>query len=206
MSNEVIVHEDEHDPTVHHEEKDVNVRAILIGIVAFVIFGVVLHFSLWYVWEAFRRMERKKDTTVISQVAGSETRQIPPAPHLQPFPEQPQMGAGEQRNAVAGGAGTELTKDVPRQDPWKATPVVDMEELRSHYDTLLTTYGWVDRNRGLVRIPIEEAKQKLLQKGLPVRTAATLAMPAAVAPVAASGSTAPAVQDPARATEGGIRR
>ena len=100
MSNEVIVHEDEHDPTVHHEEKDVNVRAILIGIVAFVIFGVVLHFSLWYVWEAFRRMERKKDTTVISQVAGSETRQIPPAPHLQPFPEQPPGHRGTERSNI----------------------------------------------------------------------------------------------------------
>ncbi len=33
----------------------------------------------------------------------------------------------------------------------------------------LTTYGWVDRNTGVVRIPIERAKELILERGLPSR-------------------------------------
>lgn len=33
----------------------------------------------------------------------------------------------------------------------------------------LTTYGWVDRNAGVVRIPIERAKELILERGLPSR-------------------------------------
>ena len=34
---------------------------------------------------------------------------------------------------------------------------------------MLTTYGWVDKNAGTVRIPIDRAKELLLERGLPVR-------------------------------------
>lgn len=34
---------------------------------------------------------------------------------------------------------------------------------------LLTTYGWVDRKSGVVRIPIDRAMDLVLQKGLPTR-------------------------------------
>jgi hypothetical protein len=37
----------------------------------------------------------------------------------------------------------------------------------------LNTYGWVDRPRGIVRVPIEEAMKRLLQQGLPVRSPQT---------------------------------
>jgi hypothetical protein len=187
MSNDVVIAHDEHDPSVHHEERDVNVRGILIGIVGFVIFCAILYFALWYLFEAFRRVERKqKNAAFVSQVEGSEKRQIPPAPHLQPFPEQPAMGAGGQRKGIGGGSGSELTADVPRQDPWKATPVVDMVELKKHYDEELHSYGWVDKNRGIVRIPIDVAKEKLLQKGLPVGSAPAPAVAATPVPVAAA--------------------
>ena len=34
-------------------------------------------------------------------------------------------------------------------------------------DTALTTYGWVDRDAGIVRIPIERAMEILVERGLP---------------------------------------
>src|SRR5579875_1217650 len=34
---------------------------------------------------------------------------------------------------------------------------------------ILNSYGWVDRKAGIVRIPIDQAMDLLLQKGLPVR-------------------------------------
>ena len=42
-------------------------------------------------------------------------------------------------------------------------------DLRAHEDELLDTYGWVDKNAGVVRIPIDEAMKLTLQRGLPAR-------------------------------------
>ena len=48
-------------------------------------------------------------------------------------------------------------------------PVVEMEAWDAQMDDVLATSGWMDRNNGTVRIPIEEAKKLLLQRGLTVR-------------------------------------
>ena len=47
-----------------------------------------------------------------------------------------------------------------------------MEAHREREDELLGSYGWVDRNAGVVRIPIDQAKRLLLERGLPVRASA----------------------------------
>jgi hypothetical protein len=47
---------------------------------------------------------------------------------------------------------------------------VDPEEAlrnrRIREEEVLTSYGWVDRERGVVRIPIERAKELLVERGL----------------------------------------
>jgi hypothetical protein len=59
--------------------------------------------------------------------------------------------------------------DGPRLQP---IPANEIYEFRQREDAELTEYGWVDRNAGTVRIPIEEAKRLLLQRGLPSRAQA----------------------------------
>jgi hypothetical protein len=44
---------------------------------------------------------------------------------------------------------------------------LDMEAFRASEDTLLSNYGWVDRSRGIVRIPIDRAIDLLAQQGTP---------------------------------------
>jgi hypothetical protein len=44
---------------------------------------------------------------------------------------------------------------------------VDLAKLRIAEEADLNSYGWIDRNSGVVRIPIERAVQLLLQRGLP---------------------------------------
>jgi hypothetical protein len=44
---------------------------------------------------------------------------------------------------------------------------VDLANLRAAEEADLDSYGWVDRNSGTVRIPIDQAMQLLLQRGLP---------------------------------------
>jgi hypothetical protein len=46
-------------------------------------------------------------------------------------------------------------------------PLEEMKQLRASEDAVLNSYGWVDQKAGTVRIPIELAKQLILQKGLP---------------------------------------
>ena len=46
----------------------------------------------------------------------------------------------------------------------------DLKAFRAEEDAALTTYGWVDKGRGVARIPVEEAMRLLAERGLP-RTA-----------------------------------
>lgn len=46
-----------------------------------------------------------------------------------------------------------------------------LEKIRLRDAEELETYGWVDRSRGQVRLPITRAMELLLQRGLPVRRA-----------------------------------
>jgi cytoskeletal protein RodZ len=49
------------------------------------------------------------------------------------------------------------------------TPLQDLQRYRDEEKGKLKEYGWVDQNAGIVRIPIEEAKKKLVKQGLPYR-------------------------------------
>jgi hypothetical protein len=44
--------------------------------------------------------------------------------------------------------------------------------FRQHEEAILHGYGWVDEAAGTARIPVERAKELLLEKGFPVRGAA----------------------------------
>ena len=59
-------------------------------------------------------------------------------------------------------------------------PILDLQKYRDDENMMLTTYGWVDPATGVVRIPIEDAKKRLLKQGLPYQQT-----PPAPAPVEA---------------------
>src|SRR5438552_10332699 len=46
-------------------------------------------------------------------------------------------------------------------------PGASLAELRAAEDADLNSYGWIDRNAGTVRIPIDRAMQLILERGLP---------------------------------------
>ena len=58
---------------------------------------------------------------------------------------------------------------TPPEPRLQIAPREDLRELRAREDAVLGSYGWVDRNRGIVRIPIDEAIRLTLQRGLPTR-------------------------------------
>ena len=60
---------------------------------------------------------------------------------------------------------------VPPQPRLQALPRADLREMRTEEDAILHSYGWVDEQAGMVRIPIERAMELLAERGLPVRPA-----------------------------------
>jgi len=46
--------------------------------------------------------------------------------------------------------------------------VGDLAAYRAAQMKSITTYAWIDKEHGVVRIPVEEAMRVLLEKGLPV--------------------------------------
>ena len=58
---------------------------------------------------------------------------------------------------------------VPPEPRLQTNPRQDLSDLRAKEDEWLGSYGWVDRNAGVVRIPIDEAMKLTLERGLPAR-------------------------------------
>jgi hypothetical protein len=48
-------------------------------------------------------------------------------------------------------------------------PVLALEEFRAGEDAILNDYGWIDPEKGIVRIPVERALELVAKEGLPSR-------------------------------------
>jgi hypothetical protein len=84
---------------------------------------------------------------------------------------------------------TRDNREVQSVDPVKIFPSPqllpnepkNLFEVRAGEHNVLTTYGWVDQQKGVVRIPIAQAMDELIKRGLPVRQQAmqssTVSMP-----------------------------
>jgi hypothetical protein len=120
------------DPDIHHEESDVNIRAIFGFGIGLAVAGVVISFFVWLLFQYFEARESRKVTPEFPLAAQQENR-LPPEPRLQ------------------------------------TNPRADLADLRAQEENVLETYGWVDKNASVVRIPIEEAMKLTVQRGLPAR-------------------------------------
>lgn len=82
-----------------------------------------------------------------------------------------------------------LARQEPGRQPpeprLQEKPMADVETLRREESDILTSYGWVDEEKGIVRIPIDEALRIVAERGLPAKAEAPAEAPAA-APAPAS--------------------
>jgi hypothetical protein len=121
---------------VHHEESDVNIRAIFgFGGALFVV-AVVIHLAIYVLFGFFDEREARGAPAEYPLAAAQENR-VPPEPRLQ------------------------------------TTPREDLSGLLAKEEAILRSYGWVDRNAGVVQIPIDVAIKLTLERGLPARTEQT---------------------------------
>ena len=117
---------------VHHEESDVNIRAIFGFGAGLIAVAIVVHVAILLLFNFFDSRAKQQAVATYPLAAAQEER-LPPEPRLQTEPRE------------------------------------DLAALRAREDQTLRSYGWVDRNAGVVRIPIDRAMELTLQRGLPAR-------------------------------------
>ena|SRR6185295_1306189 len=117
---------------VHHEESDVNIRAIF-GFGGALVAVAAVVFLLVYVLFGFFNAREGRSVPAEYPLAAAQEDRLPPEPRLQTNPRE------------------------------------DLSELRAKEDEILGSYGWVDKNAGVVRIPIDAAMKLTLERGLPSR-------------------------------------
>lgn len=66
-------------------------------------------------------------------------------------------------------------KQTPPEPRLQIAPREDLQTMRAEEEAMLNQYGWVDRQEQRVRIPVEQAMQILVQRGLPVQPDGTSA-------------------------------
>jgi hypothetical protein len=135
-------------PETHHEKSDVDVRALLWFVVIFIAFAIVTHVGLWIMFKFYAELARGKTNTPLTMIATPADLSVPQQPRLQPFPMKGRNGE--------------------MQSPTDATPPVDMETMRRQEEQALHKPGWIDQQKGIVRVPIDIAKRIVVQQGLPV--------------------------------------
>ena len=135
-----------HNPEVAHEHSDVNVRALIRFTVALLVVTVIVHILMWGLFELLERRAAQNDAAL--------------SPVARPTTEMP---ANTVANPFFG----------PTQGPQLLTNEYSvLQQHRSREAEALGNYGWVDEKAGVARIPIDEAKKLILQRGLPTRAEA----------------------------------
>jgi hypothetical protein len=138
---EKIQYEDDElfNPETHHEHSDVPVRPLWWAIIIFVVFAILSHIALWFLYKAFVKGERNRAEAPQTVVSRPDDLHVPrDQPLLQPFPR--------------------VTEDGTPLPPNLDTPVTDLDRMLRDEEAVLGSYGWVSQQNGVVRIPIEEAK------------------------------------------------
>jgi hypothetical protein len=143
------LHHNEHNQNSGFERQDLGSRPIYGFLISLVVIGVLVYYSVWgvfYVLESFYS-KRQPPTSPMVQQPTTSTRTVEPSTVEKTFPE-PRLETNERGETNDMLLGEEQT---------------------------LASYGWVDQNAGVVRIPITKAMQLIAQRGLPTKPAAAAA-------------------------------
>ena len=146
--------EHQRDTEAGHESSTIHVGAITWFIVVLTVAVVFIGWLMSAVLNTFEGREKKAELESRPSPFAAERSKLPPEPRLQLAPNSEEQ--------------------IDRNEPPNIKtqhPLEEIKQLQSAWDKQLTSYGWVDEQGGIVRIPIEDAKRLLLQRGLPTRAA-----------------------------------
>ena len=147
---------------VAHETSDVSIGGVVKFVAGLTVLAIAVHIGLWAMFVTLDRQEARKDVPR-SPIALGDNERLPPEPRLQGAPGfaqqlQETQARTEERSKTAGEV---LAR--PKDSLW------EINNLRAQWNDVLMN-GPRDQNGNRYGMPIEEAKQKLIEQGLPVRT------------------------------------
>ncbi len=135
-------HIDGHNQEMDFEREDLTPKPILIFLGALAVGCVLVYFILRGMYsylDSYENHHQPVQSPLVQQTT-VDTRSVSPG-DVTKFP-QPRLEGDERR---------------------------EINDFREHEEQTLNSYGWVDQQAGVVRIPIDRAMQLMAQRGLPVR-------------------------------------
>ncbi len=120
------------------ESSEINTRAVLIFCVVLIAIAVLVHVSMWYLFNVFDTQKKSADPA-LSPLAPRQ-QQLPPEPRLQAMPN---------------------TSDLQKPQIFNPKGLLSTQDEENK---VLDSYGWVDEKNGVVRIPIEEAMKLVVER------------------------------------------
>jgi hypothetical protein len=136
----------EENPAVSYERSDLDIFAVTKFGIGLAIGTVVAVFLMWGLFEWFLNHQDQAMENLPASVVEARKGLLPPEPRLQSMgnTEAPNIDRGDLRS-----------------------PHVELGKFREDEARQSAMYAWVDPAKGIVRIPIEVAKDLVLKKGLP---------------------------------------
>jgi hypothetical protein len=152
MSNELLQHGDHHQgPEFEHE--DWSPRAVYGFLAVLALIGVLVYFVIrgFYAYmDAYERNRQPSQNPLVTSTT-KDTRVVAPG-EVEAFPK-PRLETDERGQ---------------------------INNFRLGEEQKLDSYGWVDQNAGVVRIPIDRAMELIAQRGLPTTPKAGTVPPSPV--------------------------
>jgi len=63
----------------------------------------------------------------------------------------------------------EFDSQIPPAPRIEEHPAIEIQQLHAQEEQTLSTYGWIDKKAGVVRIPLDRALELQMQRGFPTR-------------------------------------
>ena len=139
-----------HGTGVGYEQFDLKIAPIVWFLIGLTAATVVICLLMVSMFDALKSREDKSRGQ--TSPLASERQKLPPEPRLQLAPSSVEQ--------IESGRPPNLKQDHP---------IEEMKRLREEEDAKLNSYGWADEKTGTVRIPIDEAKKLVLEKGITIR-------------------------------------
>jgi hypothetical protein len=139
-----------------YERQDLGVGGVLYFLAGLAAFLLLMHFIVTGFYSVLDKKSQADQTPVSPLVSNApvDTRKLPP-------------------QYKTDSEGTDYQKYLQQNFP---KPQLETDErtqlnnVRLNEEQILSTYDYIDKNAGTVRIPIDRAMELIVQRGLPVRS------------------------------------
>jgi hypothetical protein len=138
-----------------YERRDIGIGGVVYFLLGLAVFGIISHFIVTALYHYLDKQSQEQQTPISPLVTSTvkDTRHLP----------------AEYKTDAEG---TDYEKYLKKSFP---TPQLEVDErnqldkIRINEEDTLSTYDYVDKNAGTVRIPIGRAMDLIAQRGLPTR-------------------------------------